>query len=360
MSPQTGARNLLLDCANAQVGQSLLIAYEPSALGYFDADVVDCVAREARELGLHVRLFDVGFDAEDPHLCPALLNQMEHADIVIFFARLGDQLRFCDMPRDKVIVTSFAATMELLGSGFGTGSYSAFKALKRAVDRALDRAQEVRLTCPAGTDVRGIPAMDGTETSVRRFPLSVFAPIPAHSFSGRVALAGFLTGTGSKYYEPYHLDFDGPLVARMENGRLTGFDGPKANVTRAEAHYDHVAQHFGIDRNCVHSWHAGIHPGCGFPWQMRDHIERWGGTAFGNPRIAHFHTCGAKAPGEISWNVVDPTITLDGVAVWERGTFHAHRIAGGAEILARHPDVAAMFAAPDRTIGVPEHALRMA
>lgn len=352
MSPRSGARNLLSNCAGATVGQSLLIATEPPSLGYFDDRVTDCVAREARELGLHVRRIDVGFEPHTPHLPAALLTQMNRADIVIFFARLGDQLRFCDMPKGKTIITCFAATVELLESGFGTGHYLGFKALKAAVDRALARARDLQLTCPNGTSVRGTPAMGGLETSITRFPLSVFAPIPAGHFSGRVALAGFLTGTGSRYYDPYHLTFDGPLFAHLDAGRLTRFEGAARDVARAEAHYDHVARLYGLDRNAVHSWHAGIHPGCGFPWDMARHIERWGGTAFGNPRVAHFHTCGAEAPGEISWNVVDPTITLDGVPLWEDGTFHAHRLPGGAEVLAAYPDIAAMFARPDRAIGL--------
>lgn len=357
MSPASGARNLLLTCAHAQPGQSLLIAYEPSNLGYFDDRVVDIVAREAREVGLHVRTFDVGFNPCAPHLCSALQEQMKHADIVIFFARLGDQLRFCEMPRGKTIVTSFAATAELLGSNFGTGDYTAFKAIKRAVDRAMTNAKDVRLTCANGTDVRGAPMMGGAETSVTRFPLSVFAPIPAQGFSGQVAMSGFLTGTGSRYYEPYHLDLDGPLYAQVSDGRLVRFEGSERAVRLANTHYDQVAARFGLDRDAVHSWHAGIHPGCGFPWDMAEHRERWGGTAFGNPRIAHFHTCGATAPGEISWNVIDPTITFDGIPMWECGTFHVHRIPGCADILAAHPDIAAMFARPDRAIGMAELAL---
>ncbi|GAB5447740.1 hypothetical protein [Gymnodinialimonas sp.] len=352
MSPAAGARNLLHTCAKARVGQSLLLAVEPASLGYFDAAVVDCVAQEARELGLHVRRVDVGFEPEAPRLTKALLEQMQLADIVVFFARLGDQLRFCEMPAGKTIITCFAATIEQLGSGFGTGDHRGMKAIKEAVDQALTRAHEVRLTCPNGTDVRGMPQMDGVETSVTRFPLSVFAPIPAGGFSGRVAMAGFLTGTGSRYYAPYHIDLDGPLFAHLKDGRLTGFEGAARDVAQADAHYDRVAKRYGLDRNAVHSWHAGIHPGCGFPWEMADHPERWGGTAFGNPRIAHFHTCGAEAPGEISWNVIDPTITLDGVPVWQDGTFHADLLPGGADILAAYPDIAAMVARPDRAIGV--------
>ena len=109
---------------------------------------------------------------------------------------------------------------------------------------------------------------------------------------------------------------------------------------------------FGIDRNFVHSWHAGIHPGCGYYWNMRENYERWGGSAFGNPRLMHFHTCGSYAPGEISWNVIDPSIEIDGVMVWDRGVFHAELIPGGEEILSNYPCAAALFAQPEKEIGL--------
>ncbi|MBL4626446.1 MAG: hypothetical protein JKY00_00100 [Roseicyclus sp.] len=355
MTPQNGARNLLVNCAKAGVGDRLLIASEPAELGYFDEKSVACIASVGRELGLRVETVDVGFNPENPHLPPALLRAFEAADIILFLARLGDQLRFSEMPPGKTIIVSFAVNETLLGSGFGTGNYDAFVRIKTATDTALDGASDVHLTCPAGSDVRGQPAMNlspSGDTSIKRFPMSVFAPVPAHSFSGRVALCGFLTGTGSRYYDGYHLQFDGPVAALMEQGRLTGFDGGSADVTKANAHYDRVAQMFGIDRNFVHSWHAGIHPGCGYPWDINDNVERWGGTAFGNPRVLHFHTCGAYAPGEISWNVVDPTITIDGVPIWDKGVFHPERLPGGQAILNEYPDVAAIFAHPDRHIGM--------
>jgi hypothetical protein len=354
MTPERGARNLLLNCAHANPGDRLLIAYEPPEYGYFDAEAVTVVSAAARDLGLAVTTVDVGFNPDNPHFPPDLLHLFEATDIVLFLARLGDQLRFSDMPQGKKIIVSFALNGELFGSGFGNGHHAAFLQIKDAVNGVLDRAEHVHLTCPAGTEMTGRPEMnlaaDG-DTSIMRFPMSVFTPVPAQTFSGRAALSGFLTGTGSRYYDDYTLEFDGQVFALMELGRLTGFDGSPADVARANAHYDRVAALFGIDRNFVHSWHAGIHPGCGFPWDIRHNYERWGGAAFGNPRILHFHTCGAYAPGEISWNVVDPTIVIDGVTYWQDGVFHAHRLPGGAAILAQYPCAAALFAHPDRAIG---------
>jgi hypothetical protein len=351
---ELGAENLLINCAGARPGDRLLIATEPASFGYFDPDAAPCIARTAEAMGIEVDVVDVGFDPDTPHLSDALLHRFEAADIILFLARLGDQLRFSEMPQGKTIVVSFALRQELLASGFGTAHHAAFVAIKAEVNTRLAAAREVHLTCPAGTDVIGTPQMDpgeGGDTSIRRFPMSVFTPVPAHSFSGRVAMT-FLTGTGSHYYRDYNLEFDAPVLALLQDGRLTGFEGSKSDVARANAHYDRVARTFNIDRNLVHSWHAGIHPGCGYYWDIRDNYERWGGAAFGNPRILHFHTCGAYAPGEISWNVIDPTIEIDGVTYWDQGVFRADRLPGGPAILESYPCAAALFAAPDPEIGL--------
>jgi len=354
MTPERGAYNLLKNCAKAQPGDRVLIAYEPAEFGYFDAAAVGVVTRAAQAMGLRVETVDVGYCPENPHLTPELLARFEAADIILFLARLGDQLRFSDMPQGKKIIVSFALNQELFGSGFANGHHDAFLSLKQEVNAVLDQARNVRITCPLGTDVRGRPDMDlsaAGDTSVLRFPMSVFTPVPGHSFSGRVAMT-FLTGTGSRYYDNYNIEFDHPVLAVMQDGRLLHFEGHPRDVMRAEAQYDRVSTLFGIERNFVHSWHAGIHPGCGYPWDMRENYERWGGASFGNPRLLHFHTCGAYAPGEISWNVIDPTIEIDGVSYWERGVFHGARLPAGPDILARYPCAAALFENPDSNIGL--------
>jgi len=353
MSPDRGARNLLENCAKAVAGERLLIAYEPAELGYFDADAYRVVADAAQSIGLEVDAINVGFNPGNPHLPPDLLRRFEAADIVVFLARLGDQLRFSEMPQGKRIIVSFALNKELFASGFANGHYEAFLRIKSGINAVLGKASNLRITCPMGTDVQGRPDMSLTgdgDTSVMRFPTSVHAPVPAFTFSGRVAMT-FLTGTGSKYYDRYTIEFDEPVFAVMERGRLLRFEGAPKDVARAEAQYDRVSSLFGIDRNFVHSWHSGIHPGCIYPWDMRENYERWGGVAFGNPRLLHFHTCGTYAPGEISWNVLDPTVAVDGVNFWNKGFFHAERIPGGTDLLNTYPGVKALFQHPEVDIG---------
>jgi len=255
---------------------------------------------------------------------------------------LGEQATVC-----------YALDAVMLGSGFGTVDHAAMLALKDAVNAAMRGAREIRVTCPAGTNFAG---PGGTvlpgDVGIRRFPMSVFTPVSAQAFSGVVALPGFLVGTGSRYYDPYGVSYEGRLLAWFEKGRLTGFEGDRAAVNLAETQYDHVAGLFGIDRDCVHSWHVGIHPGCGFPAPPAEDFRRWSGGAFGNPRLLHFHTCGNYPPGEISWNVLDPTVMMDGMTLWNRGVLDPWALPGGSEILDTWPDLRAAFEEPVRVVGV--------
>ncbi len=351
----SGVHNLLVNCAEAKSGDRLLIAFEPEDFGYFDRDIRSDIAAGARAMGLDVSMVDVGFNAVQSDLPQDLKARFSLFDVVLFLSRLGDQLRFSEMPPGPKFVVCFALNSQLLGSSFGFADYRAFCRAKDAVDDCILKSRTISLTCRAGTHVTGsVPkgTIEAKDTTSTRFPMSVFSPVPADAFSGRVALGGFLTGTGSAYYDRYTIEFEGPVFAILEAGRLTGFEGGRVDVAVASEHYDRVSSSLGIERNFVHSWHAGIHPGCGFPWDIRENFERWGGSAFGNPRVLHFHTCGAYAPGEISWNVFDPTIEIDGLRVWEDGTFHLDRLEGGPEILAEYPCAAETFANPDRNVGL--------
>lgn len=352
---EAGARNMLFNCGRAKAGEQVLIVREPSHVIYYGADLPGAVRAVAEQSGLRVDVAETPFDPEANKVLPALFERMQAADLTVFLARLGDQLRFKSFPDGTRALISYALDTNALGSTFGTAPYGAFKQLKTVIDAASLAAKQIVLTCPAGTRVEGrVAARDEApeDTGLVRFPMSVVRPLPADGFSGRIALCGFLTGTGSMYYEPFSCVFDGPVFAVLKAGRLAGFEGSARDVKRANTHYDQVAARYGLDRDFVHSWHAGIHPGCTYTDFALDDLMRWSGSAFGNPRIAHFHTCGTYAPGEISLNLLDPTITLDGVAVWEAGRLYPDRVPGGAEILAEYPEAAAVFEAPDARVGL--------
>ncbi|MEX0304590.1 MAG: hypothetical protein AB3N24_19400 [Leisingera sp.] len=352
---QAGARNLLVNCGGLRAGDRLLVLCEDPANGYYDQAIGDAVLEGARELGIAAQAEILPFDPMGAALPSDLVARMKTADRVLFLSRSGDQIRFnADMQGIHPIM-SYALDAGMLASGFGQASYQGFVALKDAVNALFAQAGHIRVTCLLGTDFSGpgaaYPKSGAADVAVARFPMSVFAPVPAQGFSGVVMQDGFLVGTGSKFYEPYGCDLQAPLAIHFRDNVLERFEGREMDVHCARMHYAKVGEQFGLDPLTMHSWHAGIHPGCAYQAPAAENFVRWSGAAFGNPRLLHFHTCGHYAPGEISLNVLDPTIEIDGVPVWKDGVFDPRLVPGGSERLAQHPCIQAVFHAPAQAVG---------
>jgi hypothetical protein len=352
----TAVKNMLFACAGARPGDRLLILREDPAHGYYGRGLATEIATTAEDLGLAVNVVDVPVYAEIGALPAELEPAFREADHALFLARLGDQIRFLEAPGGARAIVSYVLDVDTLTSEFATAPYQAFVKLKHAFDGLFRNAARIRVTCASGTDFSGrLPPGAGhrkMDVTVKRFPMSVFAPLDAGGFSGRVAVDHFLVGTGSRYYDPYAIPLDESVFAEIDGGRICGWRGPEAATARVRAHYAFVGSRFDVDADVVHSWHAGIHPACAYKGSAAAHFERWSGSAFGNPRLLHFHTCGAYAPGEICWNVVDPTIEIDGRAVWREGRIEIDAVPGAQSILDAYPGVQSLFETPVRDIGI--------
>ena len=295
------AENLLLDCAGLGAGGSLLVVHEDSNLGWYDAAVTEAIVDGARSLGIDTETLEVG--APQNRRDSRITEAMQRRDCTLFLSRIGDQDRFAEPQPGKTIVMCYVRTLDMLASGFAGVSYASTLAIKKSLDALIHGARRIEIRCPLGTDCtleqEPEELVELSDVGVRRFPLGVVTPIDAGKINGRVALADFLTPTGSNVYEPANLTLEQVVFARVEAGRISGFEGAVDIVTRVERHYRDVAQQFAIDANVVHSWHVGLHPGLSYLQAARDNPDRWSNTIFNHPRILHFHTCGAYAPGEI-------------------------------------------------------------
>jgi hypothetical protein len=349
-----GVRNLLMNCADCRPGQSVLIVCETDTVGYYDPMMGYAIQTVGEQLDLKTKIVGVPWNRDVCDPSKALTQKMIEADCTLFLARLGDQIRFRPRNSATTQVISYALDCEMLASPFGTIDYRAFEVLRDLINTAVLMASDIHVTCPAGTDFRGSPSVfttAGSDITRKRFPISVHAPITAGGFRGCIAQNGFLTGTGSQYYTPWSCRLDDTLFVNFEDNHITGFDGLPNDVAAAKAHYEFVGEKYGLDTYYVHSWHGGIHPACAFFEPAGVHFERWSGSAFGNPRLMHFHTCGAYPPGEISLNILDPTIRIDGIAVWEGGVLHPERMTGGAALLDAYPDMQLAFKTPETQVG---------
>jgi len=349
-----GVHNLLVNCAKLKADETLLIICEDPDLGWYDAAAPKAVAEYANELGVSPTFLNVGEPGNE--VDPAVDAAIAAHDCTIYFTRLGDQDRFGEMPPGKRSVMVYARTIEALASAYGSASYLAFQALKDAVNEIMLSAGNIEISCPLGTRFSGASSEkarnEKVDVSVLRFPLGVPMPLDASNFSGKVALAHFLTPTGSKSYLPASIALEGTTIADVKNGQISGYSGDGDQIAKIEQHYNMVADQFSIERDMVHSWHAGIHPGNSYSPSAADDPDRWSNTVFTNPRFLHFHTCGNYAPAEICWMVLDPTIAIDGINLWENGCLQPGNFSQSKSILQQWPELNALFETPSRSVGV--------
>lgn len=352
--PDKGADNLLINCARVHAGDRLLIIHEDPALGWYDRKAPQLVAARARQLGLAVTTLEVQGPSETGALPHEILDAIAAHDQTIFFARMGDQNRFSSGGAAKPAIMSYALDADMLGSAYGHFHYAAFVDLRDALNDTMDSAAKIHIGCPNGTDLCGYSVSDPAEAidvTIKRFPMGIYKPIMATGFTGKVALTRHLTPTGSRSYSPASIPLRDTVWAHMDGNRINRFEGAATTVSAVEDHYSRVAEKFGIDPMYVDSWHSGLHPACSYAIAADDNPDRWSNSAFANPRLLHFHTCGADRPGEICWMVFDPVISLDGKVLWEAGHLDREFNTQIVSVFEKWPDLQVLFDNPDRQIG---------
>ena len=348
-----GAKNLIEGCFTDVFNKTILIVAENPQLGWYDAAAPASVEAVLIEMGATVKRLMVG--APENHAIEAVQVAIDSADEVIFFARIGDQGRFKSQYHGARPVMSYALNAGMLASGYGRLRHGAMMALKNAIDTVTLGAYQIEITCPLGTYVKGTPGTsitEGGEVTVSRFPMGVPKPVLNNDFNGVVKLTNYLTPAGSKVYEPTHLELPSVITAHIEGTSITNITGEKGLVEAFKGHYKHVAAQFGLDAFYIDSWHAGIHPLFSYDMLASKNPVRWSQTVFPSPRFLHFHTCGAGPPGEICWMVLDPTISIDGVALWENGRLHPERFTETMDVLRLAPELTSAFATPIWEVGL--------
>ena len=354
-SLQEGAHNLLINCAGLAINDRLAVICEDPTLGWYDSVVPEVVCETAGTLGLNTTMVSVNGPTPDRALLQNAMDALATHDHTLFFARLGDQSRFNLQLTTRAPVMSYTYTADLLASAYGQFNYQSFFDFKLAVDQTYDDSTQIRITCPLGTDITGTYTASATETDdvrIKRLPLGIHKPIPINGFSGHVALSRFLVTTGSRSYTPAFTAFEDIVLAQIEGNHIVNFDGPKVSVYLILRHYETVSELFDIEPMCVHSWHAGIHPGCSFAGNPKNDPDRWGNTVFQSPRVLHFHTCGAQPPGEISWSIIDPTIEIDGTVFWAAGKLNPKASKRLDDPLSKWPEMRQLFTQPISGIGI--------
>ena len=340
-----GAKNILENCADLSKNQTLLIISEDPLLGWYNKDITDALAAEAKGMGIKTTILEVGGPANESK--SKLTEVIDDFDCTIFFARIGDQDRFDKSSFNTKRVMSYARSAENLASKFGCTHHQALIELKKAINTIFSKGGNVKITCPLGTNISGkLPKLkidESTDVGVLRFPMLVPTPISAKSFSGQVALSKYLTPTGSKVYEPPNLELKKDIFSIVEQGKILDFEGDEETINRVKNHYNDISKMFNIEKYNIDSWHAGIHPGTYYDFPIEDDPDRWSNTIFGSPKFLHFHTCGDYAPGEICWMVENHSIIIDGEPLWKDGLLVANNFIETKDCIDKWVDLKELF-----------------
>lgn len=327
LDPIAGACNLLNNCIGAKSGDNLLIIGEEYGVGYYDDHVCDVVAEQARQAGINVEILRAPTAKGPDDIPEAVVKAMQHADHTVFFARLGDQIRFSETHGQGSKTMCYALDLQYLGSGFARTPWGLYKEVHDRLLEEILSARHYRITCPLGTELAGqIPRHQAeagyisalTDFTVRVFPVVIYPPLNCAGLSGRLVLDRFLMSTSINSFENSIVPLERPLIAHIEDNRIVGFEGDSKTVAQVEQQYQRVGERTGGDPFAVNSWHSGIYPKTFYADDPGQNVQRWGDLAFASPRYTHFHTCG-HSPGNIATATFDTTITFDDETFWDNG-----------------------------------------
>jgi hypothetical protein len=324
---ETGARNLLLNCAEAKVGDRVLLVGEQCAAPFFDPRLCDDLAAACTDLGMEssIVLAEPGVSAD--HFPETVAQAMLSADITIFFSRLGDQLRFLESPGTSKKIMCYTLDRDHLASPFAGVDY---RMMQRVHNRLLSRIKASKsylIDAPNGTALSAeLPRDTGntkplvTEFSLDLFPVMIFPPINFYHLNGQLVLEHFLTSSSTRAYADSVLMLDTPITVQIKDSRMVDFDGDADLIRKLRRQLERAASITGGDAWQLNSWHTGINPYTFFNGDPYRDLERWGTVAYGSPRHTHLHAAG-KDPGDISIQLFDASIQFDDEILWDNGRF---------------------------------------
>lgn len=320
---ERGARNLLSNCARVRPGERVLLVGESGPAPFFDARLCDDLAQVCAGLGIDAQVL-LAEPVSDASRFPAAVSEaMQTADVTVFLSRLGDQVRFLESPGAGRKVMCYTLTREHMASSFAGVDY---RLMRRLHDHLLDKltgAAAFSFEAANGTSLTATssPARERiTEFSLELFPVMIFPPLNFAGLNGQLVLEHFLLSTSTRAYADSALLLDTPVTARIEDTRMVDFDGAPGLVMRLRQQLERAASITGGDPYRLNSWHTGINPYTFFDGDPFQDLERWGTVAYGSPRYTHIHACG-NDPGDISIQLFDASIALDGETLWHRGRF---------------------------------------
>ena len=146
-NPTAGAKSLIEDAIGACSNETLAIVAEDPNLGIYDAMVPECVAEVAGKLGIDTKIIHVGDHAGLENMPKVVSDALSNFDHVLFHSRLGDTLRFSNIPGQASKTMSYALDLSILGGPSCTVPHRVMEEIRTAYNRVADAAEIWRIRC---------------------------------------------------------------------------------------------------------------------------------------------------------------------------------------------------------------------
>ncbi len=311
-----GIDNLLLRSVGVEADQNVLLVCEPDDYRFFEAGIGQRVAERIQRLGARPQIETHDLISDPVDFPAALTVSMGTVDHTIFLSRIGDYCRFTTLGGRSTKTICYARSCHEFASDFAVLDDVMMRTLFDRFEAELKKARHWRIRCELGTNIEGEFIWSGDEDSpdddftMGLFPVTTFIPVPCSAANGQVALTRWLMPGAASKVKNHMLRFDGVVTAKVKAGSISSFEGAAAK--QVSDHYSRIAEALQLNRDRVHSWHAGFNPGTTFHGDPDQQLERWGAISFGSPRYLHFHTCGDIPPAELAWSVFNPRVEIDG------------------------------------------------
>ena len=326
---ESGAINLLKNCAAVDKGDRIVIVGESDPEPFFEVELCAVVAQVAQKMGCTTEIIMTPPMTLEDEFPKSLASAMETADVTIFFSRLGDQQRFTPMPGKGKKIMTYAVTRDHLGALFGRADYHIGRKIQQQLLKTLVSTKSYQIKAPCGTNL--VSTLDPSEDflkaaqtitnfSVDLFPEMIFPPVNCPNLQGRLVFRHFLLSTSTRIYDNSALKINSDVVATVENSKMIAFEGAPEEVKTIKNQLQRAAAITGGDPYIINSWHTGINPNTFYKGDPYANLEQWGTVAFGSPRYTHIH-CAGSDPGDVCLQVFDATITCDDQVIWDKGQF---------------------------------------
>lgn len=332
----------------------MLLVLEPQNQQFYCPALTARVASKIIESGGIVTKVYPDITAQQADFPDAIRTAMRATEHTIFFNRIGDYARFVGMTGAGSKTICYARNGGMMNSPFAGMRYTLMTTLLEKLEAELLHAARWKIECDLGTDIAGSFYWRSHEHdqhgvdddfSMTLFPVTTFKPVLCHDATGVVALSRWLMPAAAVKVGPDALDFCGVVKAIVNNGYLEQFDGEPEAAQKISDYYDLVSAKLQVNRNRIHSWHAGINPLTSFGRNIEQDFEGWCSISFASPRYLHFHTCGDQPPGEIAWSVFNPSVSIDGERFWHNGQFVWLQRQDNVELIGQYPAAARLLEA---------------